>query len=377
MDALPKPQVEALLHRVTEEAIDHAFMLLDRSGRVAWWSKGAQRIFGYTPEEILGQPSEMLFEPDDKAAGMPDYEILVATMDGPAEDDRWMRRRDGSLFWANGIMVAVKDEHGETLAFGKILRNRTDMKEQLETLRNAALDAHLAARRKDIFVGMISHELRNPLAPIANAAAILRASVPQPTHEVAFALGAIERQLQVLERLVRDLTEHTRMTTGKMDLRLEPIVIQRLLREVMDDLLPRARGRGQHLELLATEGDIVVSGDRDRLHQVFTNLVVNSLKYTPESGHVWVKAMTEGEEALIKVTDDGIGIPTEMQSQIFELFTQVDSSRKASQGGLGIGLALVKELVTLHGGSVQVKSEGPGKGSEFMVRMPLIAQRPA
>ena len=373
MDALPLPQVETLLRLVTENAPDHAFMLIDLHGRVTWWSKGAENVFGYTAAQIVGEPAAILFAPDDKAAGLPDYEILVAKADGPAEDDRWMRRRDGSLFWANGIMVAVRDEMGEPIAFGKILRNRTDMKEQLETLRNEARDAHAAARRKDIFLGMVSHELRNPLAPIANAVAIVRGSLREMTHEVAFSLGAIERQLHVLERLVHDLTEHTRITSGKVELRMERVVMQRLLREVVDDLMPRAQGRRQKLELLAPEGEIVVNGDRDRLHQVFTNLVVNSLKYTPEGGNIWVKANTEGEEALMKVGDDGIGIPTEMQPRIFELFTQVDSARHASQGGLGIGLSLVKDLVAMHGGSVQVRSDGTGKGSEFMVRIPLAA----
>ena len=373
MDALPLPQVETLLRLVTENAPDHAFMLIDLHGRVTWWSKGAENVFGYTAAQIVGEPAAILFAPDDKAAGLPDYEILVAKADGPAEDDRWMRRRDGSLFWANGIMVAVRDEMGEPIAFGKILRNRTDVKEQLETLRNEARDAHAAGRRKDIFLGMVSHELRNPLAPIANAVAIVRGSLREMTHEVAFSLGAIERQLHVLERLVHDLTEHTRITSGKVELRMERVVMQRLLREVVDDLMPRAQGRRQKLELLAPEGEIVVNGDRDRLHQVFTNLVVNSLKYTPEGGNIWVKANTEGEEALMKVGDDGIGIPTEMQPRIFELFTQVDSARHASQGGLGIGLSLVKDLVAMHGGSVQVRSDGTGKGSEFMVRIPLAA----
>ena len=377
MEALPTPQVETLLRLVAEQALDHAFMLIDRGGRVIWWSKGAENIFGHTAEQIVGRPAAVLFAPDDKASGIPDYEVEVAVRDGPSEDDRWMVRRDGSLFWANGIMVALRDEKGETLAFGKILRNRTDLKEQVETLRNAARDAQAAARRKDTFLGIISHELRNPLEPIANAVGIMRATMGDMTHEVAYALGAIERQLHVLERLVRDLMEHTRIASGKADLRLEPIVLQAVLREIVADLGPRARTRRQELEFLAAEGDIVVEGDRDRLHQVFTNLVVNSLKYTPEGGHVWVKASTEGEEALVKVGDDGIGIPTEMQPRIFELFTQVEASRPAAQGGLGIGLSLVKNLVTLHGGTVQVRSDGVGKGSEFMVRLPLLRKGPA
>jgi two-component system CheB/CheR fusion protein len=377
MDSVSPGQVEHMLRQLAEQALDHAFMLLDPQGRVLWWSRGAERIFGYAPGEIVGKDSRILFAPGDQEAGVPDYEQLVASSDGPAEDDRWMLRRDGSRFWANGIMAALRDDAGKVIAFGKILRNRTDLKEQLETLRNAASEAQAAARRQDIFLGMLSHELRNPLAPIANAVAILRSATGEMSHEVAYAIGAIERQRHMLERLVNDLLEHTRVTSGKVDLRLERVVLQELLAAVTRDLASRAQSRGQSLELLAPAGDIVVNADRDRLHQVFTNLVVNSIKYTPEGGHIWIKASSEGDDALVKVTDDGIGIPTEMQPRIFELFTQVESARGSSQGGLGLGLAIVKDLVALHGGSVQVRSEGPGKGSEFSVRMPLVAQGPA
>ena len=374
MDGPAQRDIGRLLYLLTEQASDHAFLMLDLQGRVTWWSKGAEEIFGHTPEQILGKPSGVLFAPDDQAARVPEWEVDVANRDGPAEDDRWMVRRDGSRFWANGILVAIRDDDGRTLGYGKILRNRTDVKEQLDTLRNRAREAQAEARRRDVFLGMLSHELRNPLGPIGNAVAIVRAATKELAPETSFALNVIERQMHLLERLVQDLMEHTRVGSGKVDLRLEPIVLQELLGQVVADHRDRARARHQQLELIATEGAILVNGDRDRLRQVMTNLVVNALKYTPEHGHIWVKANTEGDETLIKVEDDGIGIPTDMLPRIFELFTQVENSRAESQGGLGLGLPLVKELVSMHGGTVQVRSDGPGKGSEFCVRLPLLAK---
>jgi two-component system CheB/CheR fusion protein len=139
----------------------------------------------------------------------------------------------------------------------------------------------------------------------------------------------------------------------------------------VDDVRELIRQRRHEVEVVAPEGAVTVEGDRDRLHQVVVNLLVNAAKYTPEGGNIWVKVTTEGEEAVLKVGDNGVGIPTEMLPRIFDLFTQVESTRGASRGGLGIGLALVKNLVALHGGSVQVRSDGVGKGSEFAVRLPL------
>jgi PAS domain S-box-containing protein len=371
MEALSRPELERRLRLVAECANDHAFMLLDRSGVIQWWSPASEIMFGYSDGEIVGRRVDELFVAEDRAAGIPEYERRVSTADGPAEDDRWMRRKDGSAFWASGIMVELRDEGGQSLGFGKILRNRTDLKEQIEALRNLAIELEAAGKRKDAFLGMLSHELRNPMAPITNALGIIRARLPQVTTELGFAMNVIERQVHLLGRLVEDLVDLTRVGAGKIDLRLQRLVLQDLARECIEDTAVLARQRRQHVELVASEGPIHVEGDRDRLHQVVVNLLVNATKYTPEDGHVWVKVTTEGEEAILKVGDDGVGIPTDMLPKIFDLFTQVESTRPQSRGGLGIGLALVKHLVGLHGGSVQVRSDGTGKGSEFTIRLPL------
>ncbi len=367
--ALPHPDLSTLLHLLVEQSREHAVMFLDPQGRIVWWGPGAQKIFGWSAEEIVGEPADRIFVPEDVAKGLPRHEIEVAAADGAAEDDRWQQRRDGSRFWAVGAMVSLRQD-GRLVGFAKILRNRTDLREQVETLRNHAAALDQASRRKDQFLSTLSHELRNPLAPLTHALHILRASVPA-NGDVDFALRVIERQAELLRRLVDDLLDFSRLGAGKVRLEREAIVLDEVLRRAVDDTRTLFARRRQRVELLLPAAGTRVSGDAGRLHQVFVNLLDNAAKYTPPGGRVWVKASTEGDEAVVKVEDNGMGIPHDMQPRIFELFTQVEAARSLAQGGLGIGLALVKDLVALHGGSVQVRSDGEGRGSEFTVRLPL------
>ena len=345
-------------------------MLLDTEGRIRWWNLGAERIFGIPSQEALGQPAARLFTPEEIELGIPDQELDAASRAAAAEDDRWLTRRDGSRFWAAGVLVPVRDAHGELLGFGKILRDRTDIWEQLETLRKRAEASEAAGRRKDVFLSMLSHELRNPLAPLTTAVQLIRMTAPA-TDELESPLRVIERQIEVLRRLVDDLLDLTRLGAGKIELKKEPVALHQVIHRAGEAAGPNVRARHHELEVLLPPGPIVVEADPERLEQVFVNLIINAAKYTPEGGRIWVKGTTEGDEAVVRIEDTGIGVPPEMLPRIFELFTQAESSRPLSQGGLGIGLSLVKNLVTLHGGTVQVRSEGQGKGSEFTVRLPM------
>jgi len=370
------PSPEALLVTMLSQAREHAVMLLDPEARVTWWSDGAERIFGYAPGEILGQPVSILFTPEDRAAGLDRTELATASSGTSAEDDRWQLRRDGSRFWASGVMVALPGPGGERLGYGKILRNRTDHKEQVESLRNRVRDLVSTSHRKDVFLSTLSHELRNPLAPLANALQIIRlAATPSPDLE--YAIRVIERQMEQLHRLVDDLLDLSRVNAGKMQLERTPVVLNDVLRQSVDAMRASIAHRQQHLEVTIPETPMVVEGDAGRLMQVFVNLLTNAGKYTAHRGHIWLKATVDGTEAVVHVEDDGMGIAPEMLPRIFDLFTQVDTARAHSQGGLGIGLALVKDLVALHGGSVQGRSEGPGHGSQFSVRLPLRGEASA
>jgi PAS domain S-box-containing protein len=361
---------ERLLHRLVAQSSDIAIVFVDPGGRITGWSGGAAYVFGYAPEEVVGGPAAVLFPAEDREAGVDRHEMDLAKTAGAAEDDRWMRKKDGSTFWANGVLTAVRDEDGSLLGYVKLLRNRTDLKEQVEGWRARVLALEQSIQRKDIFLSTLSHELRGPLAPLANAVHLIRSTAP-PHSTVEPMVKVIERQMHVLQRLVDDLLDTTRIELGKITLTLEKLTIRQVLEAAVEDLRERAQAKGHELQLILPDGEIRIEGDRERLHQVFVNLLTNAIKYTPSGGRIRVSATTEGQEAVARVEDSGIGIGAEMLPRIFELFTQVEAARGYSEGGLGIGLSLVRNFVALHGGSVQVRSEGLDKGSEFVVRLPL------
>jgi PAS domain S-box-containing protein len=359
-----------LLTLLAEQSAEHAIIFIDLEGRVTWWSPGAERIFGMPASEIVGQDMSRLFTEGQVAQGVPQHEIAVASAGSAAEDDRWLQRADGSRFWAIGVLMPLRGEGGEVIGFAKLLRNRTDIKEQLESLRNRADAAAAASRRKDIFLSTLSHELRNPLGALTNAAEIIRLTMPE-SQELEVPLRIIHRQVENLRRFVDDMMDLSRIGAGKIDLKMEPLQVQEVIDRAIESVRPFIEQRRHELEVVMSSGPVFVEADPARLEQVFVNLLNNAAKYTPEGGRIWINGTTEGEEAVVHVKDSGIGIPSELLPRIFKLFTQVESSRSQSQGGLGIGLNLVKRLVALHGGSVQVRSEGEGKGSQFTVRLPL------
>jgi len=369
MDPLTPEDAARSLYRYALESRDYALVALDPGGHVRWWSTGAQSLFGYSAGEMLGQPIGRIFTTEDLSAGADKHEREIAVRAGASEDDRWQVRRDGSRFFASGVLTALHGEDGALVGFMKTLRDRTDLREQVERLRNDLAEAREAAKRKDVFLGTLSHELRNPLAPMINAAALIRMAA-QPSPELDHALQVIDRQAAVLKRLVDDLLDLTRLGTGKVLLDLEPQDISEMLTSVVRGMRPPTATHLAAVELLVPES-LQVLADANRLQQVFANLLGNALKFTSAAGHVWVKATLEADEAVVRFEDDGVGIAAETLPSIFELFTQAEETRRMSAGGLGIGLSLVKDLVTLHGGTVQVRSEGVGQGSEFTVRLPL------
>jgi len=370
-DATDDPQsVERLLLRLAECTQEHAIMLLDLEGRITWWNNGAERIFGLPSSQAIGQPVSRLFTREEVQQGLPEHEMTVAREDSNAEDDRWMKRQDGSRFWATGLMVALRAPDGRLLGYGKILRSRTDLWEQIETLRNQVEDLDASSRRKDVFLSTLSHELRNPLAPLSNAVDLIRLAAPE-APSLDYPLQVIERQVDSLRRLVDDLLDLSRIGAGKVELKKERIAVQEIVRRAMETAGPFLRGRNHQIEELLPPAPMVVDADPDRLVQVFVNLLNNAGKFTPEGGSIWIKGTVEDQETVVHIKDTGVGIPPELMPRLFELFTQAESTRVRSNGGLGIGLSLVKNLVTLHGGSVQARSDGPGKGSEFTVRLPL------
>ena len=351
-------------------APDHALLLLDVAGIVHWASPGASKILGESAAELVGRGIERFFTADDIRAGIPAYELTVATGHGSAEDNRWMRRSDGARFWASGAMVALRDERGTLTGFAKSFRNLTDIKMRLAFLRNSAAAASEGDARKTAAIATISHELRNPLSSIRMAESVLRELSAGDTR-LQPPLGVIDRSVGFATRLIEDLEDASLHDTGKVQLQPEPL----LLHEVLETSIAVARertGSQRPIELLLPAGDpIRFEADLLRIQQVFVNLVANAIRYTPEPGGIRVTASAHGPRVLVRVEDEGVGIDRDMLEKIFDMFTQAPNP--AAKGGLGIGLALVRTLVSLHGGTVEARSDGPGKGSTFSVWLPLPA----
>ncbi|MBA3476812.1 MAG: PAS domain-containing sensor histidine kinase [Lautropia sp.] len=359
------PQVERLLSVLLEQATDHAMLLFGVDERVLWASPGAETILGRSCEELVGVAAADMFLQEDVELGIPEQEFEIARSRGSAEDDRWSQRPDGSRFWATGLAYALRDRGGEIIGYGKIIQNRTDWKLRQETIVNRLravtdLDAH-----KNTLIATLAHELRNPLAPLMNATSMLREGMPAD-----YPIRLIERQVDFIQRLVDDLLEATRASAGKLELKRERLLLQDVITAAVETVRPLLERHLHKIDLLATPGPIFVNADTIRLQQVFSNLLSNAAKYTHDGGNIWVRATTEDTDAVVRIEDNGIGIAPDMLLHIFELFAQVRTPA-TPDGGLGIGLSLVKELVNLHGGSVQANSDGIGKGSVFIVRLPL------
>jgi signal transduction histidine kinase len=356
-----------------EQAPEHACFLVSAEppGKIMWCNKAAERVFSASPGSLDNRPFPEIFTERDQGAGIPQLEMEIARSTGVSQDDRWHVRADGSSFWSSGVLLKlVHPEHGETIAFAKLIRDRTDFKTQLELLTNKNEKIENADRDKDRAITRLSHELRNVIAGMRGSVEILDRPLDDEAVRAKFAT-LMQRQLSIVERLIEDLLDVKRAGSGGIALNSEELVVQEELRLATQRFEQRVAQRRLSLELLAPPADIVIHADRVRLQQIFGNLLDNAIKYTPDGGRIWIKATTEDTSAVVHFTDNGRGIPHDMLRAIFELFTQVDA--QTSHGGLGVGLALVRELVMLHGGSVQAASNGLGTGSEFTVRLPLVA----
>lgn len=342
---------------------DDAIISKTLEGIIQTWNAGAERLFGYTSDEAVGKPITLLIPPERhheersilarlrQGERVAHYETVRVAKDG--------RRMDISL-----TVSPVRDSAGNIIGASKVARDITDRKRAEEALR-------AADRRKDEFLATLAHELRNPLAPIRNSLHILRlASGADPTAERVGTM--MERQINHLVRLVDDLLEVSRITRGVIELRKEPVELASILRAAVDASRPLLDAAGHQLAISIPPDSITVDGDSVRLTQIFTNLLNNAAKYTSDNGQIWLAVRPGANEVAVSVRDNGAGIPGELLGRVFDMFMQVDRLSDRGQGGLGIGLTLVKSLVELHGGRVAAKSGGRGRGSEFIVHLPLV-----
>jgi PAS domain S-box-containing protein len=504
-------EAEEKLRLMVESATDSAIFTVDPEGRIASWNSGAARLFGYSEPEILGHDLATLFTEEDSARRVPEQELATAASKGRSSDERWHRRKDGSRFFASGVLTPIFDDENRLRGYTKVARDITDRKAGEEAIREAAvrlkaivdtaadgiitideagkvesmnpaaerifgyphaevvgrhvwalfagphpadphngqpndlwagaqellgaprevegrrkdgakfpmelavsetrlglrriftgivrdmterkktieertrlvieLEAERAAlkdadERKDQFLAMLAHELRNPLAPISNAVQIMRVEGPGGPS-LGWSIEVIEDQVKHLTRMVDDLLDVSRITRGTVELRKEVVELSEVVELAIEASRPMLEGYKHHLSVTLPEAPLLLEVDPPRMAQVLSNLLNNAAKYTPEGGQIAVVAGQSDRTVTIHVSDNGIGIAPDLLPRIFDLFVQADQTLSRSRGGVGIGLTLVKSLVELHGGRVTVTSGVPGKGSEFTIELPAAPDAPS
>jgi PAS domain S-box-containing protein len=353
-----------------DQTIEHAFLLLDLDLNILWANPCAGKILGMPASQIVGSKVHRFFTDDDRNLGIPEYEAIVSASFGSSDDDRWMLRADGSRFWATGRTIALVDAEGAKVGAAKIFRSQTDLKMQIETLRNRVAALTEAEDVRNAAMATLSHELRNPLS-ILNLAVTLIGRLAGD-ERLAPQLRTIETNVALIARLLGDLDQACAPTVDRLSLQTEMLALTEVLESALSTTIERMGHPPRSIELILPPGQpIYLEGDRSRLHQIFVNLIGNAVKFTSENGRVWIKGSTEGRQVVVRVEDDGIGIAPDMLETIFGLFTRAELAA-AHAGGMGIGLSLVKTLIELHGGSVQARSDGLGHGAEFAVRLPLV-----
>ena len=316
-------------------------------------------------EQGIKTPVKEFFFPEDQTFITNEF-FPAVLQNGTGEIEiRFRHFKTGEALWMIYNVFTLKDLNGNKVGFGTVSTNITERKRIAEGLR-------VANQSKDEFLAMLAHELRNPLAPIRNAVQLLKIQAPTDP-KLAWSCNVIDRQVSHMVRLLDDLLDVARIMQGKIRLSIEHLELTEIVNNAVETSRPLIESRGQELTISLATMPQWIEGDRVRLAQVLSNLLNNAAKYTGEGGKITLSVMHSGSDVVIKVLDTGIGISPEILPHIFDLFTQADHSLAHSQGGLGIGLTLVRQLVEMHGGKVTVASAGIGQGSSFMVRLPVLA----
>ena len=366
-------EAEERMRSVVNHVVD-GIITIDERGHIASFNPAAEKIFGYTRAHVIGKNVKMLM-PEPYHSEHDGY-IRNYVGTGHAKiigigREVAGRRSDGSVF---PMELAVSEFHiDQRRFFTGIVRDITERKRLQDELQQRLHDLAEADRQKNEFLAMLSHELRNPLAPMRNALYLMR-NAPAGGSDLAEVHGMMERQLQQLVRLVDDLLDISRIIRGKIDLRRETIDLRHAVQRAAETAAPMLDSHGHKLEVRLPEGPVHVVGDMVRLAQVISNLLTNAAKYSKGAGSVHLALSREANEAVVSVKDRGVGIKPELLPRIFDLFVQGDHALARSQGGLGIGLTLVKRLVEMHDGKVAAISEGEGLGSEFRIRLPALPE---
>jgi PAS domain S-box-containing protein len=359
---------------------DDAIVSKDLNGIVTSWNKAAEKLFGYTSEEMIGQPISLLIPVDH-----PDEEpqILARIRRGePISHYETQRvRKDGRVIDVSLTVSPIKDSDGRVIGASKIARDISEQKrgvvrerEALREAQQARRHAEEASRTKDEFLATVSHELRTPMTAIVGWSHLLLTGQLGPELQQK-AFETIDRNARSQAQLIEDLLDISRIVSGKLRVDFKPVEPQEVVLAAIEAVRPSAEAKRVRIQTRLESEIAPILGDAERLQQVVWNLLSNAIRFTPSGGWVRVDLRHDDKEIELQVSDNGIGIQAEFLPNIFDRFTQADSSITRAQGGLGMGLAIVKSLVELHGGVVSVYSAGEGQGAAFTIRLPLNPAR--
>ena len=364
------------IYQLMVEAVrDYAIFMLDPNGYVASWNTGAERIKGYSASEIIGQHFSVFYPQEAIAIGHPQRELEIAVAEGRFEEEGWRIKKDGSRFWANVVITAVRDETGTLVGFAKVTRDLTER-------RNAELKAQEDARRvavsetanvaKSTFLTAMSHELRTPLNAIGGYTELLTLGLGGPTTpEQLDYLDRIRRSQQHLLGIISDLLNFSRIEAGTLSYEIRQLSLKQVIDGVVPLIEPQAAAKEIVLSKRATSQDCLVLGDRAKVDQILLNLLSNAVKFTESAGTVSVECKESGNTASIEVVDSGVGIPPDKLEAIFEPFVQLGRSLSSAHEGTGLGLAISRELARGMKGNLTVSSK-VGSGSTFTLTLPRV-----
>ena len=354
-------QSEERFRLLVESVTDYAVCMLDVDGVVTSWSNGAQRITGHARDEVLGAHFSR-FYPEEQRGTLPWEELAIARRTGRLETEGWRVRKSGERFWARIVITALLERDQRLRGFAQITQDLSDRR-HIQSLEQAA-------RNVGDFIAVLAHELRNPLAPIRNAAQLM-ARLPADHPSQAAMREMIERQTGQLTRIVDDILDMARITKGVIAIERVAVELDRMLDTAIETLQPQIDERKHRLTVERRASGVVITGDAHRMTQVLVNLLGNAVRYTPSGGEIGVVMEGDDTSVTVRVRDNGRGIDPELRERIFDMFVRGKHGKSDTGSGLGVGLALSRKIVELHGGSIDVVSEGPGKGSEFVVRLPV------
>jgi PAS domain S-box-containing protein len=365
------PYFQLQLLAAIVESSDDAIVSKSLEGRILSWNRGAARIFGYEPHEVIGKPITVIIPVELHEE---ERHILEKLSRGERIDhyDTMRLTKDGRRIPISLTVSPIRDSRGAIVGASKVARDISERKQVEQAVYEREEALRDADRRKNEFLAQLAHELRNSLAPIRYALAAGKKADKAPLRSRAEEI--IERQVGHMSHLLDDLLDISRITHGVLELKKGTVDLRAVLDPAIETARPLLTANRHRLSVELPAERVLLAGDAIRLSQVFSNLLINAAKYTDPGGDIRVQAVLEGREVKVAVRDNGMGISQELMPHIFGLYSRGRMAAQRGEAGLGIGLSLVHAIVRLHGGSVEARSDGPGKGSEFLVRLPVANQ---